>query len=61
MDYLHRHCKDICLTRLTEGVISPYNSMRELQQYAMGLVMSEQHVRNMTLSSDVERFTMDGK
>ena len=61
MFYHHRRCKDICSTRLTEGVISPYNSIRELQQYASALVMSEPRAPNITLSSDVQTFAMHGK
>jgi hypothetical protein len=58
---LNSYCKDICATRLSEGVISPYNSIRELQQYASGLVMSEPRPPNITLSPDVQTFAMHGK
>jgi hypothetical protein len=58
---IHRRCKDICSTRLTEGVISPYNSIRELQQYASSLVKSEPRAPNITLSADVQTFAIHGK
>jgi hypothetical protein len=54
-------CKDICTTRLSEGVISPYNSIRELQQYASSLVKTEPRAPNVTLSSDVQTFAIHGK
>jgi len=57
---LNSYCKHICATRLS-GVISPYNSIRELQQYASGLVMSEPCAPNITLSQDVQTFAMHGK
>jgi hypothetical protein len=54
-------CAHICSTRLSEGVISPYNSIRELQQYASSLVMSEPRSPNITLSADVQTFAIHGK
>ena len=58
---MHRRLKDICATRLSEGVISPYNSIRELQQYASGLVKFEPRAPNITLVPDVQTFAIHGK
>jgi hypothetical protein len=58
---LDGHCANICSSRLSEGVISPYNSIRELQQYASSLVKSEPCAPNITLSPDGQMFAIHGK
>jgi hypothetical protein len=57
----NRRCEAICRTHLSEGAISPYNSIRELQKYASGFVMSEPRPPKTTLLSNVETFGRDGK
>jgi hypothetical protein len=54
-------CKEICTTHLSGEVISPYNSIQELQQYASSLVKTEPHAPTITLSSDVQSFAIHGK
>lgn len=56
-----RYCAEICMTRLTEGVISPYNSIRELQHFASALAFAEPRAPRITLSEDVQTFGIHGK
>src|SRR5262245_16666539 len=56
-----RVAREICSTRLTKGRISLFNTIRELQHYAMTLVLSETHPAEVVLSRDLQTFSIYGK
>jgi hypothetical protein len=56
-----RAAREICSTRLTEGLISPYNTIKELSHYASTLVFSQPHPAKIVLSDDIQTISVNGK
>jgi hypothetical protein len=57
----HSACIRICSERLTEGVLSPYNTIRELQHYASALAAVEPHPATASLSPDCQTISINSK
>jgi hypothetical protein len=55
-----RLCIQIVSERLTEGVLSPFNSIMELQHYASSLAAVEPRPPNVSLSDDVQTISVGG-
>ena len=53
--------EELSRTRLNLGKLSPFTTISELQSYASSLVMREPQAPNVTLSADVQTFSVFGK
>jgi len=53
--------EELSRTRLNLGKLSPFTTISELQSYASSLVMREPQAPNVTISADVQTFSVFGK